>query len=304
MPVIPATARVAPQLEPAQNAPEPHRVDQWELAGTVGEGSLTRVYRARAADGSPGGLAPYALKMLRAEWQHDARAVAVVRREARVGREVTHPHLIPILAHGLRRPPIYVVMPWLDGMTLAQRLASEDRRIDLPSALWIARQAAEALDALHREGWTHGDVKPANVFLSAANHVTLLDLGFARRRGETGSIVDRCVTGTGIYLAPEMITSALKPDIRSDVYGLGVVLFEMLAGRPPFRGATLAELAAQHCQARAPDLRRLVPEAPAGVARLVADMLAKQPLRRPQTPAELIDRLVRLEIANFARRAG
>ena len=103
--------------------------------------------------------------------------------------------------------------------------------------------------------------------------------------------------------APETITSALAADVRSDVYSLGVVLFEMLAGRLPFEGATLEAVVAQHKQSRPPDLRRLAPGVPENVAALVHQMLAKNPLRRPQTPGELVERLMRLEIDTFADRA-
>jgi serine/threonine protein kinase len=278
------------------------RVGEWDLVRLVGEGSLTEVYRARPAGSAADRPAAYALKMLRAQWQRDPKAIELLRREALVGRQVAHPHLIAILAAGLVRPPYFVVMPWLEGRTLAKRLAGRVG-IDVPVALWIGRQVAEALDALHAAGWTHGDVKPTNIFISPEGHVTLLDLGFARRGEETGSAVDRCVMGTCSYMAPEMITSALGADIRSDIYSLGVVLYEAFSGRLPFAGSDLGELASQHRQARPPDLRRLVPQLPRGVTRLVHQMLAKVPLRRPQAPAELIERLVALEIETFAERA-
>ena len=278
------------------------RVSQWELVELAAQGNLAQIYRARPA-GSPGDRPPaYALKMLHARWEEDPRAIELLRREAWVGRHVSHPHLISILAAGVHRPPYFAIMPWLEGGTLREWLAG-GTHLDLPVALWITRQVAEALDALHAAGWMHGDVKPDNIFLAPEGHVTLLDLGFARRRHETGSAVDRCVIGTCNYIAPEMITSALRADIRSDIYSLGVVLFELLSGRLPFEGKDLAELASQHVQARAPDLRRLVPYLPTGVIRLVRETLAKEPLRRPQTPRELIDRLTGLEIATFAERA-
>jgi serine/threonine protein kinase len=280
----------------------PCRVGGWELVDRAGEGSLTEVYRARPV-GPADRPAAYAVKMLRPEWRQAPQAVAIMRREARVGREVAHPHLVAVLSASVDRPPHYVVMPWLAGRTLA-RLQAERGPLDLPKVLWIARQVGEALDALHQAGWMHADVKPGNIFVSPEGHVTLLDLGFARRRDEIGSVVDRCVVGTCNYIAPEMITSALRPDIRSDVYSLGVVLFELLAGRLPFTGSNLAELATQHKQARPPDLCRLAPQLPRPVVRLVNEMLAKEPLRRPQTPAELIDRLVELEIETFGQRAG
>lgn len=281
--------------------PLPRRVGDWELLELAGGGTLTEVYRARPAGAAGDQPAAYAVKILRPEWQQDPRAIDVLRREALVGRTVAHPHLVSILAARTLRPPCLLVMPWLSGHTLLDWLASHRPR-ELPVVLWIARQVAEALDALHASGWMHADVKPSNVFLSPEGHVTLVDLGFARRPHEIGSVVDRCVVGTGSHIAPEMITSALRPDIRSDVYSLGVVLFEMLAGRLPYEGKDLAELVTQHKQARPPNLRRLVPHLPQEVVRLVHQMLAKEPLRRPQTPRELIERLVALEIGSFAER--
>lgn len=286
------------------DAPElPCRVNQWELIQLAGGGSLTEVYRARPVGILGDQPAAYALKILRPQWRNDRRAIELLRREAFVGRRVSHPHLVAILAANVHQPPYFAVMPWLCGQTLAYEQAA-GRAVDLPVAIWTARQVVEALHALDTAGWMHGDVKPSNIFTSPEGHVTLLDLGFARRRQETGSVVDRCVIGTYNYIAPEMITSRLRPDIRSDIYSLGVVLFETLSGRLPFAGKDLAELATQHKLARPPDLRRLVPHLPTGVIRLVGDMLAKDPFRRPQTPAELIERLIALEVETFAERAS
>ena len=200
-------------------------------------------------------------------------------------------------------PPRLVVMPWLEGASLAARLA-DWQQFGVPEALWIARQTAEALDALHAAGWMHGDVTPGNIQVSPTGHVTLLDLNFARRRDEFGSAVDRPIMGTCNYLAPEYLTSALRPDIRSDIYSLGAVLFEVLSGRRPFAAETLVQLSLEHRQAAAPDLARLAPHVPREVVQLVRRMMAKEPLRRPQTPRELIERLVALEIGSFSQRAG
>ena len=299
----PATSHaVSGVARQAPSADLPRQVNEWELVALAGAGPLTEVYRARPAGARADLPAACAVKLLRAEWAEDPRAIGLLLREARVGHTVSHPHLIPILAASVAGPPYFVVMPWLAGRTLAEHQASQGP-LDLPVALWLARQVAEALDALDAAGWMHGDVKPANVFVSEEGHVTLLDLGFARRPDETGSAADRCVVGTCNYIAPELITSALAADVRSDIYSLGVVLFELLTGRLPFQGTDLAELATQHKQARPPSLRRLAPQLPTGVIRLVHQMLAKQPLRRPQTPADLIERLVALEIETFGERA-
>jgi serine/threonine protein kinase len=293
---VPALAEIA------VGKPEfPCLLKQWELVDLAAEGGMARIYRARPA-GSPPELAPaYALKMLLPAWQNDPQAMRLMEREAAVGQSVSHPHLVPIL-YASRQHPRFVVMPWLEGATLEQRLAAGGR-FDLPLVLWIARQVAEALDALHSAGWMHGDVKPGNIMLSPEGHTTLLDLSFARRTDDTGSAVDRCVMGTFHYIAPEFLTSALRADIRSDIYSLGATLFRTLAGRPPFECDDVAELASQHRQVVPPDLERIAPHVPGEVCRLVHRMLAKDPLRRPQDPREVIEDIVRWEIETFAERS-
>lgn len=241
--------------------------------------------------------------MLRPDRQEDPRAIALLAREALAGRNVSHPHLIAVLEAHVTADPRYLVMPWLEGSTLEARLA-DGECFDLPAALWIVRQTAEALDALHLAGWMHGDVKPSNLFLSVEGHVTLLDLGFARRQEEDNSITDRWLMGTYHYMAPEYFTTILRPDIRSDLYGLGVVLYELLTGHRPFEGRDAMRLATEHKQVAVPNVRRACPQLPASVANLVHRMLSKDPLRRPQTPRELIERLVKLEIATFSERAA
>ncbi len=223
-------------------------------------------------------------------------------REARIGREVHHPNLVAILESQLRRAPQYLVMPWLEGATLQAYIAAR-RLFDLPAVLWIARQVAEALEALDRAEWMHGDIKPSNIFLSPQGHVTLLDLGMARRRNEKGEGT-RAIAGTAHYLAPEHFGSTYRADIRSDIYSLGVVLYRLLAGRLPLSGETLEQLALAHKQTAPVNLRRIAPGMPRRVAELVHRMLAKDPLRRPQSPAELASELVRLEIETFSERAG
>jgi serine/threonine-protein kinase len=270
------------------------------LVRPIGEGLLASIYQARPADSDPGQPASYALKVLRPEWQDDSRGLAILAREVQVGRHVAHPHLVPILAAELTAPPYYLAMPFLEGRSLAEHLRSQEL-LDLPVAFWIARQVAEAVEALHRAGWVHGDIKPSNVVVSDSGHATLVDLGFARRSSERNSIADRPILGTVRYLAPEMLYSALGGDIRSDIYSLGVTLFEMFTGRVPFDAEDVAELAAQHRQELPTDLRCLVPHLPTRAARLVHHMLSKEPLRRP-LPQDVVDRLASLEIETFSER--
>jgi serine/threonine-protein kinase len=275
------------------------QIGSWHLTRLVSGGRLCRVYQATPAEGAARPPA-YALKVLAPEYELDPQAVACICREAEVGREVTHPHLVTALSAHTQEAPYYLVMPWLSGTTLAACLKSGPL---MPStACWVARQTAEALDALHQAGWVHADVKPDNILLSPQRHATLLDLGFAHRRDEAAREEGGCLLGTISYMAPETFDVHHAGDVRSDIYSLGVTLFEMLAGRVPFAGRNAAEIIRQHRGARPDNLRSLLPHLPRQATALLGQMLAKEPLRRPQTPREVIDQLVRLELSLLADR--
>jgi serine/threonine-protein kinase len=274
----------------------------WQLVKLLGEGNLTRVYLSRPADAPSSQPAAYVVKFLRKEWWRDPQAIEVQRREAWVGSQVSHPNLVPVLSASVKEPPFFIVMPKLEGASLAQVL-TEQGRLDIPVALWIARQMADALAALFAAtGMIHSDVKPANIFVSPSGHATLLDFGFAQAPSDGWHWSTRPIAGTLAYIAPEMVTSTLAADPRADVYSLGVTLYEMLAGRRPFDSDDPGELAMLQRESKPVDLRRHRPEVPEPVATLVTSMLAKDPLRRPDSARELARQLVRLEIDNFALR--
>jgi serine/threonine-protein kinase len=277
------------------------RLGRWRLLGCVGEGEWTRVYRARPEGASGAESAAYAIKTIRSERQSDPAAYEMLVREARVANEVRDPHLIAILESQLAYNPPFLVMPWLEGTSL-DFYAGAGILLDPPVVLWIARQTAGALAALDRAGWRHGDIKPGNLFLSPQGHATVLDLGLARHRDERES--RHVIAGSGHYLAPENAIAGGRPDIRSDIYSLGVVLYQLLAGRVPLDGETLEQLVSRHKQTAPLPLRRAAPHVPPRAADLVQRMLAKDPLRRPQTPGELVADLVRLEIDSFSERAA
>jgi serine/threonine-protein kinase len=300
-PPIPGDHQRQSQCHPTTDSqPLVGRLGPWQLVRLLGEGNLTRVYQARPADVSAGQRAVYAVKLLRKEWWREPAAIEVQRREAWVGSQVSHPNLLPVLSASVRQPPFYVVTPKLDGTSLAQIL-TEHGRLDVPLALWIARQVADGLASLHEAtGMIHTDVKPANVFVSPTGHTTLFDFGFAQTPAEARHWSTRPLAGTLAYIAPELITSALAADVRSDVYSLGVTIYEMLTGRRPLESDDPGELATLHREAKPADVRQLRPDASDELASLVHSMLAKDPLRRPASAKELADQLVRLEIDSFA----
>jgi serine/threonine-protein kinase len=172
-------------------------------------------------------------------------------------------------------------------------------RIPPAQALWLARQAAEGLAVLHEAGWLHADVKPDNLFVCENGHAILLDLGLSRRIARRSQ--EEPLATTLAYAAPELFTPHVPIGTASDVYSLGITLYEMLIGDRPFPHDDATELAAAHLTGVMPDPRRVLPQLALRVSRLLRQMLAKDPLRRPALP-ELIDRLCELEIELFDDR--
>jgi serine/threonine protein kinase len=273
----------------------------WQLDRLVGQGTYTSVFDARPLGCPPSWPADYVVKVARPECLRDPLAVAALEREAEVGRHSSHSNLIPILESHLDDDPPHIVMPKLHGASLAAVIERVGPLI-VPQALWLARQVAQALQHLHHQGWIHGDVKPANIMVSQQGHATLIDLAFAMRPNESIYSSQRPLAGTLAYVAPEMLTSTTQTQPASDVYSLGVTLYQMISGRLPFIETTPARLVEAHFQRTPPQLRAGNNHLPETVAQLVKRMLAKSPLRRPSSGEELIDELTELEIETMESR--
>jgi serine/threonine-protein kinase len=259
---------------------------------------MSRVFAARPQGCPPDSPPDYAIKVVEPPHDENPLLINLLRREALVGRQVSDAHVIPILAAGLQEAPYFVVMPRLEGATMASVLR-EAGRLPVARALWIGRQVAEGLGALHRGGWIHGDVNPSNIVVNRQGHATLIDLGFARLENESIGQKVRALMATLQYAAPEAFLSTRRENAQSDLYSLGVTLYEMLTGRVPFDGQAPAAFAAAHLHERPPNPRHFVPQLSQGVVRLLQKLLAKDPMRRPSSAQELVWSLVKLEMESL-----
>jgi serine/threonine protein kinase len=273
------------------------QIPGYELIQCLGGGQLTRVYSARDCTGDM----LCAVKVLREDWDDPSTAIKLLQREARAGLKIRHPHLVRVHDAHVTRPPYYLVMELVAGESLRARL-QRDYRLDLATALWVARQTAEALTAVHRAGFLHGDVKPDNVRLVDDGTAVLIDLGFAHRPGENAAFLrEGYVMGTVDYLAPELCAFRPEADQASDWFSFGVMLFEMLTGRLPFPSGTIEERMRYRC-AEPPDHLGDYPGPwPVPLVSLVERLLQRQPADRPRAAA-VVQQLVALEIAALRRR--
>ncbi len=242
----------------------------FEVVGELGRGSAATVLHVRRrSDG-----APYAMKVL-----DDDQAEAALCREAALLASVDHPGLVGIHEVGAHEGRPYLVMDLVAGQTLTKLL--EDGPLTPERAVAVALDVVRPLAAVHRTGLVHRDIKPDNIMIRPDGRAQLIDFGLATRESTDGSEV---TVGTLMYAPPEQ-SGVLRRSVdnRSDLYALGVVLFECLAGRPPFPSTDVGELLRLHAVAPAPDLRDLVPGIPPVLADAVATLLAKDPDDRYQS---------------------
>jgi serine/threonine protein kinase len=273
------------------------KIPGYELLACLGGGPMTCVYSARDVVAET----PCAVKLPRPTWEDRATAVKLLQREARAALAVRHPHLVPLRYAHVTAPPYFLVMDLLPGETLRRRLR-RDYRLDVPTTIWIARQTADALSAIHRAGFLHGDVKPDNIRLVDDGTVRLIDLGFAHRPGENAAFLrEGYVLGTANYLAPELCDFSAEADCSSDVFSLGVTLYEMLTGTLPYPAGSLGQTIRRHSCDPPIDIRRRTEALPTELSELIQRLLARKPADRPLAAA-VVQRLVAMEIEALARR--
>ena len=215
------------------------------------------------------------------------------RREIQVAASLTHPHIVPLLSAGEADGLPYYTMPFLEGESLRNRLTREGR-LPIVDAVHMAQEVAEALDYAHRSGIVHRDIKPENILLHDG-HALVADFGIARAvtRATTTLTLTQVglALGTPLYMSPEQALGEGNVDGRTDVYSLGCVLYEMVAGGPPYEGATPQAIIVKHCTAAVPS----IPDLPSWLREVIETALAKEPAGRFQTAGELGLALARTE---------
>ena len=287
---------------PAKSLVRRNVLGEWELVRKVGDGATAEVFAARPAAGAISSV-DYALKRLKPGFANDGIARQMFANEVACGSQANHQNLLPILAVDEGGSQMFHVTPFIDGVAIRE-VINGCRPFALPRALWIARQIVEACEALHAAEWIHGDIKPANIVAQSNGHATLIDYGFSVQIGDEHHQPPCSLRTTLSYTAPERFTSNRSASSASDVYSLGVVLFEMLTGKLPFPQRQAASLVEAHLLVPAPSIRTHVPGLPRDVSKLVTRMLAKEPSRRPSVCGELQSELTRMESEHFATAAA
>jgi hypothetical protein len=269
---------------------------RYRLDARIGHGGMSTVYRAFDTVLER----EVAIKLMHREIASDSDQLERFRREARAVAQLNHPHIVRVIdagewdAHeqeghtGIEMGTPYIVLEHVDGETLKQ-LIRRDAPLDVPTVLAYGIELARALGAAHAQEIVHRDVKPQNVLLSEEGGAKITDFGIARTLSEEGLTMDGRVLGTTDYVSPEQ---ALGQSVtgQSDVYSLGVVLYEMLTGKVPFKGETPVAVAMMHVREEVPDVHLARPEVSAATAAVVERATTKDLDRRyPDTAAMIGD---------------
>jgi serine/threonine-protein kinase len=262
----------------------PPTLGRYEIVSELGRGAMGVVYKAR----DPALERMVAIKTIDMALDRDGMAYyeARLRQEARAAGALHHPNVVAIYDSGRLGEVAYIAMELVEGIELSALLAG-GHPLGVPQAIAFAAQAAEGLAHAHSHGIVHRDVKPANLLVTREGTVKITDFGVARMRAaEVHTQAGAMTPGSPRYMSPEQVLDR-RADQRSDVFSLGVVLYEMLAGRAPFSGESLSALVSQIVNRTPPAPSALNSQVPERLDRIVARMLAKAPEARYASAAEV-----------------
>lgn len=264
-----------------------HTLGQYRIENILGQGGMAVVYRASNAQGEV-----VALKVLFPPPGAGAELLARFEREARTAARLRHPAIVRVVEAGQVTGRAFMAMTLVEGQSLADRLVHTGP-LDEATAADIAWQIADALDYAHRQGVVHRDVKPSNILLTPDGRALLTDFGVAQALDDSALTRTGLTVGTPAYMAPEQASGDQGVDGRADIYSLGVVLYQMVTGRTPFRGSTPQVLHA-HVYDPPPAPSSVASVSPA-IEAIILRALAKDAVQRFQTGAAMAQALARLE---------
>jgi serine/threonine protein kinase len=257
----------------------------YRITRVIGRGRMGIVF-----EGTADGEDPVALKVVTTELSQDDVFVRRFRREVKAAQKISHPNVVPVLAHGEEGGLPYLVQRLIPGGSLADRLAVVGK-LELPYAVKLLSEAAAGIDALHAAGLVHRDIKPANILLEGDTPY-VSDFGLAKDSQASNLTRPGQALGSLDYMSPEQIRGEdVSP--ATDVYALGCVMWECLTGAPPFGGRPSMRVLFAHLQEPPPDLTEQRPELSAAAARAVTRALEKEPEERPHGATEYVTGVAR-----------
>lgn len=259
--------------------------DRYEILEKIGTGGMSDVYKAKCHK-----LNRFvAVKVLKQEFSENANFVSKFKTEAQAAAGMMHPNIVNVYDVGEESGTYYIVMELVEGITLKQYIEKK-ARLSVKEAISIAIQVSMGIEAAHRNHIIHRDIKPQNIMISKDGKVKVTDFGIAK--AVTSNTITSNVMGSVHYTSPEQARGGYS-DEKSDIYSLGITMFEMLTGRVPFNGETTVAIAIKHIQEPMPSPREYIPEIPISVEQIVFKCTQKSPDRRYQSMAELIEDLKR-----------
>lgn len=257
---------------------------RYEILELVGSGGMADVYKARDRRLNR----DVAIKILKEEHHSDKKFLTNFRKEAQSVARLSHPSIVNVFDVEEDNDLHYIVMEFVEGLTL-KKIIDRKGRLPVSEAIGIAIRIGEGIEAAHSSGIIHRDIKPQNIIISNNGTVKITDFGIAKV-ATSNTIAVGQPTGSVYYISPEQARGGYL-DERSDIYSLGVTLYEMLSGRPPFSADNTVSIALLHMNEDAVPLRKLLPELPSSVEKIVSKCMQKKPERRYLTVSDLISDL-------------